>query len=72
MKQLLLGLAMTVVVAVWVACGSSGGIGLQPGINGCTSFTDATPRARRGPSTSVEAWATFTIRSAWQLLPGNR
>src|SRR5713101_4360284 len=46
MKQLLLGLALTVVVAVWVACGSSsGGIGLQPGINGCTSFTDATAQS---------------------------
>jgi plastocyanin len=42
MKQLILGLAMTAVVAVWVGCGSSGGTGVQPGINGCTSFTDAT------------------------------
>ncbi len=43
MKQLLLGLTLTVVVAVGLACsGGGGGIGLQPGINGCTSFTDAT------------------------------
>ncbi len=41
MKQLLLGLAITVVLAIWIGCGSSGNTNVQPGINGCTSFTDA-------------------------------
>ncbi len=48
MKQLLLGLALAMVMAVWLGCGSNGSTSLQPGINGCTSFTDATaPGASR-------------------------
>jgi plastocyanin len=43
MKHLSLGLASSVVISLFVACGSSNnGVGLQPGINGCTAFTDAT------------------------------
>jgi plastocyanin len=48
MKQTFLALAMIGMVALWTACGSSGGTNLLPGINGCTSFTDATaPGASR-------------------------
>ena len=50
MKQLVLGLALAVALVVSSGCGggSSGGSGLQPGTNGCTTFTDATaPSASR-------------------------
>src|SRR5262249_55028965 len=49
MKHLSFGLASSVVISLLVACGSSNNsVGLQPGINGCTAFTDATaPGASR-------------------------
>ncbi len=46
MKQLLLALAMIGMIALCAACGSSGGSPLLPGINGCTSFTDAQSTSR--------------------------
>ena len=48
MKHLSLGLASSLVISLFVACGSNNGVGLQPGINGCTTFSDATaPGAER-------------------------
>jgi plastocyanin len=42
MRQLLLGCSIIVVALTGVGCGSSGGNSLLPGINGCTTFTNAT------------------------------
>ena len=50
MKQLVSGFTIAVALVVSSGCGggSSGGSGLQPGTNGCTTFTDATaPSASR-------------------------
>jgi plastocyanin len=49
-KQLVSGLTIALALVVSSGCGggSSGSTGLQPGTNGCTSFTDATaPGASR-------------------------
>jgi plastocyanin len=42
MRQLRVGYSIIVVALLGVGCGSSGGGNLLPGINGCTSFTNAT------------------------------
>ncbi|HKD42908.1 MAG TPA: plastocyanin/azurin family copper-binding protein [Myxococcaceae bacterium] len=47
MKHVISGFALAVAL-VGLGCGSSNNVGLKPGINGCTSFTDATaPGASR-------------------------
>jgi plastocyanin len=42
MRQLLLGYSIIVVAVTGAGCGSSGGSSVLAGINGCTTFTNAT------------------------------
>jgi plastocyanin len=42
MRQFLLGGSLIVLTLTGVGCGSSSGSSAQPGINGCTTFTNAT------------------------------
>src|SRR6516164_6734984 len=44
MKHVIAGFALALAM-VGLGCGSSNNVGLKPGINGCTSFTNATAPA---------------------------
>ena len=44
MKHVIAGFALALAM-VGLGCGSSNNVGLKPGINGCTSFTNATAQA---------------------------